>query len=123
MDPPVFLIGLVRASPCIAKGLPLDALWDDVGVLIYSLIISKGFLMGRLWIPCICPQDVLWIPHGFIVNPTCASHGPSMDSQLIFGGFLIDCWKPWIPNELVIASNGFPTDSLWMPYGFCLHSL
>ena len=48
MDSPVIVIGLVTASQCIAKGLPIDALWDDFGVRIYSLIISKGFLMDAL---------------------------------------------------------------------------
>ena len=35
MDTPVILIGLVTASQCIAKGLPIDALWDDFGVRIH----------------------------------------------------------------------------------------
>ena len=48
MDSPVILIGLVTASQCIAKGLPIDALWDDFCVRIYSLIMSKGFLMDAL---------------------------------------------------------------------------
>ena len=78
MDPPIAFIGLVRASQCIAKGLPLDALWDDFGVLIYSLIISKGFLMDALWddfgfltyslrisngFPFGFPMDSLWVPY------------------------------------------------------------
>ena len=75
MDPPIAFIGLVRASQCIAKGLPLDALWDDFGVRIYSLIISKGFRMdalgddvGFLYIPYWFTMDSLWIPSRFLME-------------------------------------------------------
>ena len=119
MDSPVILIGLATASQCIAKGLPIDALWDDFGVRIYPLIISKGILMDALGDDFGFLKDFLWIPYGFLLNSTCASHRPPMDSQLIVCGFLIDCGRPWIPNGLVMASR----DSLWMHYGLSLDSL
>ena len=70
MDPPIAFIGLVRASQCIAEGLPLDALWDDFGVRIYSLIIYKGFRMDALG------DDV-----GFLVYSLRMSYGFPMDSS------------------------------------------
>ena len=69
MDSPVILIGLVTASQWIAKGLPIDALWDDFGVRIYPLIISKGILM-----------DALGDDFGFLVDSLRMSYGFPMDS-------------------------------------------
>ena len=70
MDSPVILIGLVTASQCIAKGLPIDALWDDFGVRIDSLTIFKGFLV-----------DALGDDFGFLVYPLGIFYGFPMDSS------------------------------------------